>query len=61
MIFARLANVYSDKFLIEPTIYFYKNVLNYKRKAFNPPSSLANTLFFLGYEYEKSEQFDSAL
>lgn len=61
LIFARLANVYSDKFLIEPTIYFYKNVLNYKRKAFNPPSSLANTLFFLGYEYEKSEQFDSAL
>lgn len=61
LIFARLANVYSDKFLIEPTIYFYKNVLNYKQKAFNPPSSLANTLFFLGYEYEKSEQFDSAL
>ena len=61
LIFARLANVYSDKFLIEPTIYFYKNVLNYKRKAFNPPTSLANTLFFLGYEYEKSEQFDSAL
>lgn len=61
LIFARLANVYSDKFLIEPTIYFYKNVLNYKRKAHNPPSSLANTLFFLGYEYEKSEQYDSAL
>ena len=61
LIFARLANIYSDKFLIEPTIYFYNNVLNYKRKAHNPPSSLANTLFFLGYEYEKSEQYDSAL
>ena len=61
LIFARLANIYSDKFLIEPTIYFYNNVLNYKRKAYNPPSSLANTLFFLGYEYEKSEQYDSAL
>ena len=61
LIFARLANIYSDKFLIEPTICFYKNVLNYKRKAYNPPTSLANTLFFLGYEYEKSEQFDSAL
>lgn len=61
LIFARLANVYSDKFLIEPTIYFYKNVLNYKQKAFSSPSSFANTLFFLGYEYEKSEQFDSAL
>ena len=61
LIFARLANIYSDKFLIEPTIYFYKNVLNYKQKAYNPPTSLANTLFFLGYEYEKSEQFDSAL
>ena len=61
LIFARLANVYSDKFLIEPTIFFYKNVLNYKRKAFNSPTSLTNTLFFLGYEYEKSEQFDSAL
>ena len=61
LIFARLANIYSDKFLIEPTIYLYKNVLTYKRKASNPPSSLANTLFFLGYEFEKSEQFDSAL
>ena len=61
LIFARLANIYSDKFLIEPTIYLYKNVLIYKRKASNPPSSLANTLFFLGYEFEKSEQFDSAL
>ena len=61
LIFARLANIYSDKFLIEPTIYLYKNVLNYKRKASSPPSSLANTLFFLGYEFEKSEQFDSAL
>ena len=61
LIYARLANIYSDKFLIEPTIYFYNNVLNYKRKAYNPPSSLANTLFFLGYEYEKSEQYDSAL
>ncbi|MBR5082297.1 MAG: hypothetical protein IKX35_07660 [Bacteroidales bacterium] len=61
LIFARLANIYSDKFLIEPTIYLYKNVLNYKLKAYNPPTSLANTLFFLGYEYEKSEQYDSAL
>ena len=61
LIFARLANIYSDKFLIEPTIYLYKNVLTYKRKASNPLSSLANTLFFLGYEFEKSEQFDSAL
>ena len=61
LIFARLANIYSDKFLIEPTIYLYKNVLTYKRKASNPPSSLANTLFFLGYEFEKSEQYDSAL
>lgn len=61
LIYARLANIYSDKFLIEPTVYFYKNVLKYKKKANNPTSSLANTLFFLGYEFEKSEQFDSAL
>ena len=61
LIYARLANIYSDKFLIEPTIYLYKNVLKYKKKANNPPSNLANTLFFLGYEFEKSEQFDSAL
>lgn len=61
LIFARLANIYSDKFLIEPTIYFYKEVLKYKRKASARPSSLANTFFFLGYEFEKSERFDSAL
>ena len=61
LIYARLANIYSDKFLIEPTVYWYKNVLKYKKKAGNPPSSMANTMFFLGYEFEKSEQFDSAL
>ncbi|MBR1514168.1 MAG: hypothetical protein IJ622_07760 [Bacteroidales bacterium] len=61
LIYARLANIYSDKFLIDQTVYLYQNVLKYKKKASNPPSSLANTLFFLGYEYEKSEQFDSAL
>lgn len=61
LIYARLANIYSDKFLIEPTVNLYENVLKYKKKAGNPPSSMANTLFFLGYEYEKSEQFDSAL
>ena len=61
LVFARLANIYSDKFLIEPTIYFYKEVLNYKRKASATLSSLCNTLFFLGYEFEKSEQYDSAL
>ena len=61
LVFARLANIYSDKFLIEPTIYWYRNVLKYKKKAGNSLSNLANTLFFLGYEYEKSEQYDSAL
>ena len=61
LVFARLANIYSDKFLIEPTTYFYKEVLNYKKRASASPSSLCNTLFFLGYEFEKSEQYDSAL
>lgn len=61
LIYARLANIYSDKFLIEPTVYWYKNVLKYKKKAGNPSSGMANTLFFLGYEFEKSEQYDSAL
>ena len=61
LVFARLANIYSDKFLIEPTTYFYKEVLDHKRKASASPSSLCNTLFFLGYEFEKSEQYDSAL
>ena len=55
----RLANIYSDKFLIEPTIYFYKSTLAYKKKS--TPSNLSNTLFFLGYEFEKAEQYDSAL
>ena len=61
LVYARLANIYSDKFLIEPTTYFYKEVLNYKQKSNASPSSLSNTLFFLGYEFEKSEQYDSAL
>lgn len=60
LVYSRLANIYSDKFLIEPTIHFYKQVLTYKMKASTTPN-LANTHFFLGYEFEKSEQYDSAL
>ena len=61
LVYARLANIYSDKFLINPTTFFYKEVLCYKQKANASPSSLANTLFFLGYEFEKAEEYDSAL
>ena len=55
----RLANIYSDKFLIEPAIFFYKNALEYKKH--DPRSNIANTLFFIGYEFEKGEKTDSAL
>lgn len=61
LVFARLANIYSDKFLINPTTFFYKEVLNCKEKANASPSSLSNTLFFLGYEYEKAEEYEYAL
>ena len=59
LIHTRLANIYSDKFLIEPAIFFYKNALEYKKR--DPRSNLANTLFFIGYEFEKGEKADSAL
>ena len=55
----RLANIYSDKFLIDPAIFFYKNALKYKKR--DGRSNIANTLFFIGYEYEKGEKNDSAL
>ena len=55
----RLANIYSDKFLIEPAIFFYQNALEYKKR--DPRSNIANTLFFIGYEFEKGEKADSAL
>lgn len=55
----RLANVYSDKFLIDPAIFFYKNTLYFKKQDGN--SKIANTLFFIGYEFEKGEQNDSAI
>jgi len=61
LVYARLANIYSDKFLINPTIFFYKKVLHYKQLSNASPSSLSNTLFFLGYEYEKAEEYDMAL
>lgn len=59
LIYARLANIYSDKFLIEPAIVFYKNALEYKKR--DPRSNIANTLFFIGYEFEKGEEADSAI
>ena len=61
LVYARLANIYSDKFLINPTTFFYKKVLFYKQQSNASPSSLSNTLFFLGYEYEKAEEYDMAL
>lgn len=59
LIYTRLANIYSDKFLIEPAIVFYKNALEYKKR--DPRSNIANTLFFIGYEFEKGEEADSAI
>lgn len=59
LIHTRLANIYSDKFLIEPAIAFYKNALFYKKR--DTRSNIANTLFFIGYEFEKGEMADSAL
>ena len=59
LIHTRLANIYSDKFLIEPTIVFYKNALEYKKRDLH--SNVANTLFFIGYEFEKGEKADSAI
>ena len=59
LIHTRLANIYSDKFLIEPAIVFYKNALEYKKR--DPHSNIANTLFFIGYEFEKGEKADSAI
>ena len=59
LIYTRLANIYSDKFLIEPAIVFYKNALEYKKRDLH--SNVANTLFFIGYEFEKGEKADSAI
>ena len=59
LIYTRLANIYSDKFLIEPAIVFYKNALEYKKHDLH--SNVANTLFFIGYEFEKGEKADSAI
>ena len=59
LIHTRLANIYSDKFLIDPAIVFYKNALYYKKRDLR--SNIANTLFFIGYEFEKGEMADSAL
>ena len=59
---SKIASIYSMLFIHKPTVYFTKKSLEINRSmAPPPPSSIARNLFFLGYEFDKTEQYDSAL
>ena len=58
----KIASIYSALFIHKPTVYFTKKSLEINRSMDPPPtSSIARSLFLLGYEFDKTEQFDSAL
>lgn len=59
---SKIAGIYSMLFIHKPTVYFTKKSLEINRSMAPPqPSSIARNLFFLGYEFDKTEQYDSAL
>ena len=54
--------IYSMLFIHKPTVYFTKKALEINRSMDPPPTaSIARNLFLLGYEFDKTEQYDSAL
>ena len=54
--------IYSMLFIHKPTVYFTKKSLEINL-SMDPPatSAIARNLFLLGYEFDKTEQYDSAL
>ena len=60
LIYCRLGGLFSDQFMQEPAIYCFKKALAFNRLEPIFPDDYSNSLYFIGLQYDKLQQWDSA-
>ena len=60
LIYGRLGELFSEQFMIEPSIVCYKNAFHYCKEKPSSPYIVANALYRIGIQYDSSGEKDSA-
>ena len=60
LIHCRLGGLFSDQFMQEPAIYCFKKALVFNRLEPIFPDDYSNSLYYIGLQYDKLQQWDSA-
>ena len=60
LIYCRLGGLFSNQFMQEPAIYCFKKALVFNRLEPIFPDDYSNSLYYIGAQYDKLQQWDSA-
>ena len=60
LIYCRLGGLFSNQFMQEPAIYCFKKALVFNRLEPIFPDDYSNSLYYIGLQYDKLQQWDSA-
>ena len=60
LIYYRLGGLFSNQFMQEPAIYCFKKALVFNRLEPIFPDDYSNSLYYIGAQYDKLQQWDSA-
>ena len=60
LIYCRLGGLLSNQFMQEPAIYCFKKALVFNRLEPIFPNDYSNSLYYIGLQYDKLQQWDSA-
>ena len=61
LIYCRLGSLFSDQYMQEPAIYCFQKALAFNRLEPIFPDDYSRSLYSIGLQYSKSQQYDSAL
>ena len=60
LIYCRLGSLFSDQYMQEPAIYCFKKAIVFNRLEPLFPDDYSNSLYWIGLQYDKLQQWDSA-
>ena len=60
LIYCRLGDLFSNQYMQEPAIYCFKKVLEFNRLNHLLQNDYSNSLYWVGLQYDKLQQWDSA-
>lgn len=60
LIYCRLGDLFSNQYMQEPAIYCFKKVLEFNRLNYLLQNDYSNSLYWVGLQYDKLQQWDSA-